>query len=62
MLLPTIPVFDLKHCYRLGYDCGKNGSNTTNCHFAAFDTPEKTKEWERGQADAKAGKPEKHGE
>lgn len=58
MKLPTIPVFDLKHCYRLGYDCGKNGSSTTNCHFAAFATPEKTKEWERGLADANAGKPE----
>lgn len=59
MLLPTIPVFDLKHCYRLGYDCGKNGASATNRHFAAFATTEKTKEWERGKADAEAGRPEK---
>ena len=57
MAYPEIPVFDLKHCYRLGYNCGKNGPNTTNCHFAAFETPEKEKEWNRGQADAQAGKP-----
>ena len=56
MKLPTIPVFDLKHCYRLGYDCGKSGANTTNCHFAAFASPMKTKAWEHGKADAEAGK------
>jgi len=56
MKIPEIPVFDLGHCYRLGYDCGENGATTTNCHFAAFVSPEKTKAWERGKADAEAGK------
>lgn len=59
MALPEIPSFDLKHCYRLGYDCGKNGPSIMNSHFAAFASAEKTKEWERGKADAEAGKPEK---
>ena len=53
--LLVIPVFDVKHCYHLGYDCGKNGPSTTNCHFAAFASPEKTKVWEEGKADAEAG-------
>jgi len=56
----TLPVFDIHHCYRLGYDCGLNGSNTTNCHFAVFATPEKTKAWEQGKADAEAGKPSRY--
>ena len=55
--IPEIPVFDLAHCYRLGYDCGRNGPNTTNCHFAAFAAPEKTAAWERGNNDAEAGRP-----
>lgn len=42
--------------YRAGYDCGKNGVNTTNCHFGIFSTPENTKAWERGKADADAGR------
>jgi len=37
---------------RAGYDCGKNGANTTNCHFRLFATPELTKSWERGKAKA----------
>ena len=57
LFLPEIPVFDEGHCYRLGYDCGKNGSDTTNCHFAAFATPAKTRAWEQGKADAEAGRP-----
>lgn len=38
--------------YKMGFDCGKKGANTKNCHFSIFSTPEKTKEWERGKADS----------
>jgi hypothetical protein len=31
-----------------GYDAAVNGSNTTNCHFSHFGTPERTAAWERG--------------
>ena len=31
-----------------GYDAGKNGPNTANCHFAFFAKPELTRAWERG--------------
>lgn len=34
--------------YKMGYDAGKNGANTTNCNFRLFATREQTKEWERG--------------
>lgn len=34
--------------FRLGYDAAVNGSSETNCHFSIFSSPEKTKEWERG--------------
>lgn len=37
--------------YRMGYDAGMNGANANNCHFSIFSTPEKTKAWERGNAD-----------
>lgn len=42
--------------YMLGYDCGKNGPNEMNCHFSLFSTNELTREWERGKADAAAGR------
>lgn len=53
--LATAPRRDTDYAYRMGYDCGKNGANTTNCHFGIFSTPENTKAWERGKADADAG-------
>jgi hypothetical protein len=37
------------HEYLMGYDCGLNGPNTTNCSFKLFSTPEKTKQWELGK-------------
>jgi len=37
---------------KAGYDCGKNGANTTNCDFRLFARPELTKAWERGNARA----------
>lgn len=42
--------------YRFGYDCGINGANQTNCNCAIFSSREKTKEWERGKADADSTK------
>jgi hypothetical protein len=39
-----------------GYDCGKNGPNTTNCHFGLFSTLAKTAAWERGKRRAEAAK------
>lgn len=44
--------------YKLGYDCGLNGANTTNCDFRIFSTPENTKEWERGNKDGEMAKSE----
>lgn len=43
------PKSDSDYAYKMGYDCGKNGANKTNCHFAIFSSPENTKEWERGK-------------
>ncbi len=37
--------------YAYGYDAGRNGANTENCHFTIFSSPERTKEWERGNND-----------
>lgn len=42
--------------YILGYKCGLNGPNETNCHYSLFGTPELTQAWERGKADAEAGR------
>jgi len=47
---------DLDHAERMGYDCGINGPNTTNCHFGIFSAPEFTKAWERGKARAEQEK------
>lgn len=38
-----------ERAYRLGYDCGLNGPNLTNCSHLIFSTPENTREWERGK-------------
>jgi len=46
------------YAYRMGYDCGINGSNLTNCHFGIFSTPENTKAWERGKKDGEKIKAE----
>lgn len=47
---------DARYSYRMGYDCGKHGPNETNCHFGIFGTKENTRAWERGKADAEAGR------
>jgi len=48
---------DERYAYRMGYDCGKNGPNETNCHFGIFGKKEHTRAWERGKADGEAGRP-----
>jgi hypothetical protein len=42
--------------YLHGFDCGKNGPNTTNCHFSIFGTKEGTSQWEKGKADGEKQK------
>jgi hypothetical protein len=44
----------MKTPYEAGYDAGKNGPNMENCNFSWFATPEMTREWERGNNEAKA--------
>ena len=34
--------------YGAGFDCGQNGADNRNCHFAFFGTKELTAAWERG--------------
>lgn len=51
---------DKEYAYKMGYDCGLNGSTLTNCDFHIFSSPENTKEWERGKKEAeqiKSNKP-----
>lgn len=43
--------------YEAGYDAGENEATICNCNFSFFTTPERTKEWERGYADAKRKTP-----
>jgi hypothetical protein len=45
--MPT-PVTE-EYAERMGYDCGWNGADTTNCRFSIFATPELTAAWERGK-------------
>jgi hypothetical protein len=40
----------INQSYRLGYDCGLNGPNTTNSHFSIFAKKENTAAWEKGKA------------
>jgi ribosome modulation factor len=46
-----------EEAYRNGYSAGRDGVNDTNCHFASFATPVLRDAWERGNRDAKDGKP-----
>lgn len=39
---------------RHGYDAGRNGPNTVNCHFRIFSAPEFTRAWEIGNAAGRA--------
>lgn len=47
----------MSDAYEMGYDCGKNGPNETNCHFTLFSSVNKTKAWELGKRDAEQGLP-----
>lgn len=44
-------------CERMGYDAGKNGATTENCHCSLFSTREHTTAWERGYARGKRETP-----
>ena len=44
---------NLRACFEAGYDSVASGANESNCHFGYFSTPEMTKAWERGAAEAK---------
>ena len=51
MIKPT-PKFGKEYAYKMGYDCGINGANTTNCHFAIFFSEKTMRAWEQGKRDA----------
>lgn len=51
-----LPKRSTDYAYEKGYDCGLNGANMDNCHFAIFSTPENTRAWEQGKRDAEGGK------
>lgn len=50
---------DKKYAHKMGYDCGINGANTTNCHFTIFSRKEFTKSWEEGKKKAKKDQAQK---
>ena len=43
-----------KQAFNGGYDCAKNGADTTNCHFTLFESHELTAEWQKGHDEGKA--------
>jgi hypothetical protein len=53
------PKSSVAHCYNMGYDCGMNGANTTNCNFGLFSSAENTAAWEAGKAQAEQDKKKK---
>jgi len=53
-LIPVTKINE-EHAERMGFDCGKNGPNQTNCHFSIFGSPELTRAWEKGKKRAQAG-------
>lgn len=42
---------DTNYAYEMGYDCGINGVNETNCNFGIFSDKENTRAWEKGKRD-----------
>ena len=50
--ITDIPKVEGSKAYNMGFDCGLNGANTTNCHFSIFQNQTNTKEWERGKKNA----------
>jgi hypothetical protein len=45
---------ELQRAYDAGVDAGKNGPNTTNCHFSLFSSREMTQAWEEGKNSVKS--------
>ena len=41
-----------RYAFKQGYDSVVSGPDLVNCHFSVFATPENTKAWERGAAEA----------
>lgn len=61
-LIMNRQTMDEKTAYEAGFDCGKNGATTDNCHFKYFSRQSMTEAWERGKlaGDAvRTGKPGK---
>lgn len=52
----NLPKATEDEAYKAGYDCGKNGANTTNCAIKFFAAKEKMQSWERGKKDAETKK------
>lgn len=46
------PIRDGDYAYQMGFDCGKNGANITNCDPSVFSSPANTRRWENGKKDA----------
>lgn len=46
------------HAYHAGYNCGLTEATEENCDFSFFRSVETTKWWQRGKADAEAGRKE----
>lgn len=46
----------VEDAYRAGRDYHRNGPDEGNCHFRLFATPAHTRAWEKGKADAAAGR------
>lgn len=46
----------VRHAYRKGYDCGRNGPTLVNTDYRLFDHPSKTKAWEEGKAKGAAAR------
>ncbi len=51
---PVLP--SVEDAYRMGREYTSNGPNEENCHFRLFATPDHTRAWEKGTADAATGK------
>lgn len=48
MRLPLTSNVSIEDARQKGYQCGRDGPNTTNCHFSIFATREMTTAWEEG--------------
>jgi ribosome modulation factor len=48
----------MQYAYEAGYDAAINGASASNCHYAIFCSPDRTREWERGNAAGKRAQKE----